>query len=295
MAAALLLGPNDPPPFETLNLESTSRVLLVCDHASCRIPYVLGDLGLSETDRTDHIGWDIGAAAVTRRLSALLDAPALLAGYSRLVIDCNRPAAAPDRIPAVSDTVPVPGNERLDQAAVGMRVDDLFTPYHDAIRAARDRIVAAGDVPLLVAVHSFTPQLRGGAPRPWAIGICWDKDQRMSTPLIERLRAEGLAVGANEPYDFGVLSDYTVPVHAESCGLPSLLIEIRNSEIRTPEAVETWAVRLAGHIRALADLPESQRQEPPPRSPTGPPVTRRGGGRGRHRARGRDRAGEGAA
>lgn len=261
MTAALLLGPHDPPPFETLNPESVSRILLVCDHASCRIPFALGDFGVSEADRTDHIGWDIGAAAVTRRLSALLDAPAVLAGYSRLVIDCNRPAAAPDRIPAVSDSIPVPGNEGLDQAAVGVRVDDLFTPYHDAVRAALDRIEARGEVPLLISVHSFTPRLANGADRPWEIGICWDRDRRMADPLIERLRADGLRVGANEPYDFGVLTDYTLPVHGQDRGRPSLLIEIRNDEIRTPGAVETWAVRLAGHIDVLLELPESQRLE----------------------------------
>lgn len=254
-----LLTPDDPPPFETLNEQGTSRALVVCDHASCRIPSVLGTLGLSEAERTEHIGWDIGAAAVARRLSALLDAPAVLAGYSRLVIDCNRPVGAPDRIPPESDTVPVPGNVGLDRSAIDARITAIFTPYHEAIAAALDRMTAAGPLPVLVAVHSFTPQLVGGDPRPWQIGVCWDKDQRMSTPMIERLRKDGLAVGANEPYDFGVLTDHTVPVHAESRGLPSLLIEIRNDEIRTMEAAETWAGRLAGHIRAVMALPEIER------------------------------------
>ena len=256
-----LLGPNDPPPFETLNEQSASRALIVCDHASCRIPHALGTLGVSEIERTQHIGWDIGAGAVARRLSALLDAPAVLAGYSRLVIDCNRPVGAPDRIPPVSDTVPVPGNAGLDRSAVDARIATIFVPYHNAIAAALDRMTASGLIPVLVAVHSFTPQLVGGDPRPWEIGICWDKDWRMATPLIERLRADGLVVGANEPYDFGVLTDYTVPAHAEDRGLPSLLIEIRNDEIRTADAVETWAVRLAGHIRVLLELPEAQRLE----------------------------------
>ncbi len=256
-----LLGPGDPPPFETLNVRGTSRALVVCDHASCRIPAALGTLGVSEVERTEHIGWDLGAGAVARRLASLLDAPAVLAGYSRLVVDCNRPAAAPDRIPAVSDTVPVPGNADLDQAEADARIAEIFTPYHDAIAAALDRMTASGLLPVLVAVHSFTPQLVGGDPRPWEIGICWDKDRRLADPLIERLRADGLLVGANEPYDFGVLTDYTVPAHAEGRGLPSLLIEIRNSEIRSATAVETWAQRLAGHIRALLDLPESQRPE----------------------------------
>ena len=257
--ATALLGPGDPPAFESLNERGTSRALLVCDHASRTIPAALGTLGLSEAARTDHIGWDIGAAAVTRRLSALLDAPAVLTGYSRLVIDCNRPEAAPDRIPAASDSIPIPGNANLDRAAIEARVAALFTPYHDAIRAALDRMTAAGTLPALVAVHSFTPRMADGAPRPWQIGICWDKDRRMAAPMIERLRADGLTVGANEPYDFGILTDYTVPEHAESRGLPHILIEIRNDEIRAPEAVDSWSTRLAAHLRALLTRPETQR------------------------------------
>ena len=261
---AALLGPDDPPAFEALNARGASRALLVCDHASCAIPAALGTLGLSAAARTDHIGWDIGAAAVTRRLSALLDAPAVLAGHSRLVIDCNRPASAPDRIPAESDSIPIPGNAKLDRAAVEARVETLFTPYHDAIRAALDRMTAAGATaagtpPALISVHSFTPRLADGVARPWQIGICWDNDRRMAAPMIERLRAEGLVVGANEPYDFGVLTDYTVPAHAESRGLPYLLIEIRNDEIRTAAAVDTWSTRLATHLRALLEQPETPR------------------------------------
>ena len=283
---ATLLGPGDPPPYETLNEGSTSRVLLVCDHASCRVPAALGDLGLSETERTEHIGWDIGAGAVARRLSALLDAPAILAGYSRLVIDCNRPLGAPDRIPPVSDTVPVPGNMDLDQAAVDARIAEIFEPYHDAIAAALDRMSAGGRVPFLVAVHSFTPQLAGGDPRPWEIGICWDKDQRMSIPLIERLRAEGLIVGANEPYDFGVLTDHTPARSRRDAG--GALAAHRDPQQRNPNA---------GGGRGLGGAP----RRPHPRAahatgvaasgvrpgliPCGLPITRRSGGRGRPRAR----------
>ena len=177
-----LLGPDDPPPFETLNARGRSRALVVCDHASCRIPAALGTLGVSEVERTEHIGWDLGAGAVARRLSALLDAPAVLAGYSRLVIDCNRPAAAPDRIPPVSDTVPVPGNVGLGPAETDARIAEIFTPYHDVIAAALQRMTASGLLPVLVAVHSFTPQLVGGDSRPWEIGICWDKDRRLADP-----------------------------------------------------------------------------------------------------------------
>ncbi len=261
MASAPLLGPHDPPVVEQVNPNGASRVLLVCDHASCAIPATLGTLGLDEAARTDHIGWDIGAAAVTRRLAALLDAPAILCGYSRLVIDCNRPEAAPDRVPTASDDVPIPGNQDLDDEAVEARIAAIFRPYQAAIAETLDAMSADGTIPLFVAVHSFTPSMADGAPRPWEIAICWDRDRRLSTPMIALLRADGLMVGDNEPYAFGPLTDYTIPAHAERRGLPHVLFEIRNDGIRDDAGADAWAARLAGHLRTVMALPEANRLE----------------------------------
>ncbi len=249
-------GDGDPPPFESLNPNGRCRALLVCDHASCAIPAALGTLGVSEERRRDHIGWDIGAAPVARRLSALLDAQAILAGYSRLVVDCNRPESAPDRIPEMSDSTPVPGNQGLSPAARDARIAAFFTPYHEAIRAALDRRAAAGPPPALVAVHSFTPHMADGIFRPWHIAICWHEDRRMAAPMAERLSAEGWQVGENQPFSVDLESDYTLPVHGEQRGVPSLLIEIRNDLVREPSGVEDWSMRLAGHIRAVLARPE---------------------------------------
>ncbi len=130
-----LLGPDDPPPFEILHPAGRAPLLIICDHASRAMPRALGRLGLDETLLMRHIGWDIGAAEVTRRLAALLDAPAVLCGYSRLVIDCNRGLGDPTSIPEESDGVAVPGNTGLTPAARVARVDGIFRPYHAAIEA----------------------------------------------------------------------------------------------------------------------------------------------------------------
>ncbi len=63
-----LLGPNDPPAFEILHPERAAPLLIVCDHASRAVPRALGQLGLADADLMRHIGWDIGAAGVTRLL-----------------------------------------------------------------------------------------------------------------------------------------------------------------------------------------------------------------------------------
>ncbi|MCA8930183.1 MAG: N-formylglutamate amidohydrolase, partial [Alphaproteobacteria bacterium] len=117
MNRTALLSPADPPPYTVLNPASPVPLLFVCEHAGHRVPAALDGLGIAEADLLDHIGWDIGAEAVTRRLAAIFAAPAVVATYSRLVIDANRPLAHPGSIPEESDARPIPANIGLDAAA----------------------------------------------------------------------------------------------------------------------------------------------------------------------------------
>jgi len=91
-----------------LRPQGAGRFVLFCDHASNYIPPELCDLGLPASELLRHIAWDIGAAGVTEALSEILNAPAVLCGCSRLVIDCNRHLDAADLIPEVSDGTTIP-------------------------------------------------------------------------------------------------------------------------------------------------------------------------------------------
>ncbi len=246
-----LLGPDDPPPFEIHHPGARARALIVCDHASRAIPAALGRLGLPDEATWRHIAWDIGAAELARALSARLDATAILAGYSRLVVDCNRRLDDPSCFVASGDGQRVPGNEQLSDVDKALRAAACHAPYHQAIAARLDAFEAAGVVPALIAVHSFTPVL-GAQARPWNVGILWDRDPRIAVPLLERLRSTpGLAVGDNEPYSGRHPSDYTIGRHAESGGLPHVCIEVRQDELLTPAGIARWAGRLGD---ALAEI-----------------------------------------
>jgi predicted N-formylglutamate amidohydrolase len=245
-----LLGADDPPPFEVINASGRARAILLCDHASWMVPAALAGLGLDESVLRRHIGWDIGAADVARRLAGLLDAPALLAGYSRLVIDCNRPPGVAGSIPAVSDGVAVPGNQDLDGDAARARLDACFTPYHQAVEA----IIAEADDPAILSIHSFTPVM-DGFERPWHVGVLWHGDDRLSAPLLAALRKNPtIRVGDNEPYSGLVPRPYTIPTHGEAPGRPHVAIEVRQDLIDTHHGAEAWANRLAAALGAvLAD------------------------------------------
>jgi predicted N-formylglutamate amidohydrolase len=135
MTSHSLLAPDEPPPFEVVNASATSKYLLLCDHASRRIPRALGSLGLPESELERHIAWDIGAAALARALARKLDAWLALQAYSRLVIDCNRAPDHRDSIPKQSEDTIIPGNAAVSPAEARERAACLFQPYHARIRA----------------------------------------------------------------------------------------------------------------------------------------------------------------
>ena len=240
-----LIGPEDPPPVEILNPDSDPKLLLVCDHASRNFPAAMNKLGLDDPALDRHIAWDIGAGAVTRLLAARFSSTAVLAVYSRLIVDYNRKLDDPTAFPEISDGIVVPGNQGLSEAARIARVISFYEPYHEAIAAQIEAALSAGIFPAIVSIHSFTPMFAGRA-RHWKIGVLWDTDPRIPAPFIRGLR-ERLGddcIGDNEPYSGRDPHDFTVDNHAESRGLPNVSIEIRQDLIDSDTGVEEWA----GHV-----------------------------------------------
>jgi predicted N-formylglutamate amidohydrolase len=252
--SAALLAEDDPPPFAVFNRAGPARILLVCDHASRRIPSRLGDMGLSETDRLRHIAWDIGAADVTQHLAERFDAPAIFCGYSRLVVDCNRHVDDPSLMPAVSDGTRIAANAALGEPERRARIESIYRPYHAAIGALLDELIERHGAPAVLSVHSCTPYMNG-RHRPWHIGVCWERDRRLAGPALEALqRRRDIVVGDNQPYALTSEEDYTIPWHAMRRGLPHLLVEFRQDLIDTPPGARLYGDILLEALReTLAD------------------------------------------
>ncbi|HEY4343839.1 MAG TPA: N-formylglutamate amidohydrolase [Parvibaculum sp.] len=235
-------------PFELINPEGDPRFLVICDHASNALPPGYGSLGLDAGEFARHIAYDIGAGDVSRRLAAKLDCPAVLARFSRLLIDLNRGADDPTLVMKLSDGAIIPANRDVDPfqdaAEFERRLCEFYEPYHAAVAAALARAQADGTAPAIFSIHSFTPVWRG-VPRPWHTGILWDRDDRLPAPLIDGLRAEaGLVVGDNEPYS-GELKGDCLYRHGTQNGLPHALVEIRQDLVADARGQEEWAERLA--------------------------------------------------
>lgn len=248
-----LLTATDGPAFRIIHETGDIPLILLCEHASNRVPEKLHHLGIAESDLQRHFAIDVGAGAVTERMAALLGCAAVLCNFSRLVIDCNRKPDLPAAITLQEDGVTISGNHGLSPADRQVRIDEIFVPFHTAVAQQISRLEKKfKQPPLILSIHSFTPQYRAmPLPRPWHIGIVWNTEKTVSHSILEFLRShQELEVGNNEPYSLipppGVtLPTYTIEHHADAAGRSGFVVEIRNDEIVTPRGIERYAGLLA--------------------------------------------------
>lgn len=219
------------------------RWLVTCDHATNRVPADLGgSLGIGAEDMARHIAYDVGAAGLALALGEALDSPVICSDFSRLVIDPNRGEEDPTLVMKLYDGTIIPANRHVDAVEVERRLDSLYRPYHQAYA----RLAARQADTVILAIHSFTPCLKGRAQRPWHVGVLYSHlDERFSKPLIARLQREAdLCIGDNEPYA-GHLPGDAIDKHALQPGRHNTLIELRNDLIATQSQQCDWAARLA--------------------------------------------------
>lgn len=238
------------PVFRLLNPDGTPSVLLVCDHASNYTPPGDSYLGLPQAAFSRHIAYDIGAAEVTEIMSRLLDCPAVLAGFSRLLIDPNRGEDDPTLVMKLSDGAIIPGNRHLDTKEIEGRKTHYYLPYHQAIAGRIKAVRAQGVTPALISIHSFTPVFQGRV-RPWHIGVLWDRDNRIAQPLLTSLAQDkSLCIGDNLPYSGELIGD-CMNRHGTNNGLPHVLIELRQDLISDRAGAEHWGALLVRHLQPI--------------------------------------------
>jgi predicted N-formylglutamate amidohydrolase len=241
-------------PVERIEGRLEAGVLFVCDHATNVLPKAYGTLGLSADQLERHIGYDIGAAWITRQLAGVFGAPAILSRFSRLLIDPNRGSDDPTLVMRISDGHLVPGNARIGAEEIEYRHRHYWKPYRAAIAAKIEAMLSVGPPPAVVSIHTFTPCWRA-QPRPWEVGILWDSDPRFAVPLIAALASDGFYVGDNEPYDGALVGD-TLDEEVTRRGLAGLLVETRQDLVDTKEKAVAFADRFARLLGPVLTRPE---------------------------------------
>ena len=250
-----LLSPADGGPVTVENAEGRSAVLLVCEHASRKLPASLGTLGLSAEALAAHIAWDPGALAVARRMSGLLDATLIFQNFSRLAYDCNRPPEAPDAMPEVSEIFEIPGNRAISMAERQARVDEIYRPFQRNLAQTITERSKAGRASVIVTIHSFTPIYKGVSRRV-EVGILHDRDTRMADQMLEFVRQDQrFVVERNQPYGPEDGVTHTLREHGLANGLMNVMIEVRNDLIRDETGQGVMAGFLAGLISESLTVP----------------------------------------
>ncbi len=251
----------DPEPYLGIDGDFSRGLILLADHARNRLPDAYGTLGLPLSEFERHIAYDIGVEALTRRMSRILTVPAVLSGFSRLLIDPNRGEDDPTLIRQLYDGAIIAGNYPISDEERDIRLERWYRPYHRAVAEAVERTASqSGMPPLIIAIHSFTPRMQG-YNRPWHISLLWDSDDRAKRLLHQALAKEdNLVIGDNEPYD-GALKGDTMYQHATVNGYPHILIEIRQDLIADEPGQQEWADRLSRALDHVNRQPDIHRQQ----------------------------------
>lgn len=221
----------------------TAPVVVSCEHASAELP---DGWSWPEEDRWllgTHWSYDIGAADLARDLAAALGCPAVLAGFSRLLIDPNRDLDKPTLYRLTAEGRPIHLNAGLTDAERARRLDTLYRPYHRRLSEA----VAARPGALLVAMHTFTPVYEGEA-RHLEVGVLFDHDEALGVHIADALAAGGLHVRLNEPYSGRHGMMFAAQSHADAHGRAAVELEVRQDLAGSPP----WRRRFTGALaRAL--------------------------------------------
>lgn len=245
---------------EVIRPDGRAPVVLVCEHASAVIPAEYGDLGLTGAALTSHVAWDIGARDVAVALSDLLDAPLVAARVSRLVYDLNRPLSSPSAMPARSEVFDIPGNADLSEAERAARHAAYHDPFHAAVaQAVTTQQARVGGPVALITVHSFTPVFNS-VPRAVELGFLYHSQGHLAEAALAVEQAKGRFNSAlNAPYSSMDGVTYTLEKQGEARGLPSLMIEVRNDLIDTPDTAQDIARHLADTLSAaLSPAPKGK-------------------------------------
>lgn len=243
-------------PFELIEGDRSKGLVLLGDHAGRTLPDEYDSLGLPPAEFERHIAYDIGVEAVLRHLAALTGAPAVMANFSRLLIDANRGEDDPTLIRQLYDGTVIKANYPMSAEERERRLNSYYRPYHDAVGSVIASVAKeSGVAPFIFSLHSFTPSMQGTA-RPWHAGVLWDLDDRAPLPLIELLaRDPAIIVGDNEPYD-GALRGDTMYRHAIVSGFSHALLEIRQDLINDDDGAESWARRLTPIVEEVNAMPD---------------------------------------
>ena len=160
-----------------------------------------------------HWGSDIGAKECTEVFARELECEAVLATFSRLIIDLNRPISNMDGLILKSIADPQcefqfnKGNIYIyiyiDLSAqdVYLRISKYYVPFKLQVANILNEI----DPSIHIAVHSFSPSYPGSGPRECELGIMFPQTSPLIDYLVQVFTERKRDFKINYPYDAQML------------------------------------------------------------------------------------------
>lgn len=241
----------EPVPYIRVLPDALSPILLTCEHAASRLP-----AGMASASRAlreileSHWGWDIGAWPLTSELARSSGSSALGGRWSRLLVDLNRRVGDATLIRREAGGVLLPWNRRLQAAETERRILSYHVPYHAEVDRLILRRLVRGIRPLLVSIHTFTPEL-DGERRRFDAGVLFGEHGPLARRLGRALRDCGLTVRYNEPYSGLAGMMYAIDRHGAHHRLACLELEFNQALVGQRSGVRRLAAILARTLPLL--------------------------------------------
>lgn len=233
---------------EIYNQCHAPKFILLCEHASNFIPTKYNNLGLEQAVLNSHIAWDPGALNIAEYMAKYLESPLIFQKISRLVYDCNRPPSEPSAMPTTSEIYQIPGNKGLTQVERDTRTSAYYDVFCDVVSKVIDDQITKNRMPIIVTIHTFTPQYFG-KKRDLDIGFLHDDDHRLVDAILDTALMDiDLKVARNQPYGPADGVTHSLKIHAESRNLLNVMIEIRNDLAVDATAQKSIAKRLSNYL-----------------------------------------------
>lgn len=119
-----------------------------------------------------HRGYDLGALPLAEHLASILAATLHATTVTRLLIDANRSLHHRHLFSEWSRGLPQQAKQQV--------IDTCWQPHRQRLTDAIEATLAAGEVALHIAVHSFTAEL-DGVRRDADIGLLYDPQRHRET------------------------------------------------------------------------------------------------------------------
>jgi len=201
---------------------ASPALVLCCEHASQRLPDGWSWPAQDAWLLGSHWAYDLGAAELTRELAVAFGASAVLARFTRLLVDANRPVESDTLFRQKAEGRVIALNHELSDEDRARRMR-YWRDYHIEL----DQAAQGSPARVLMAVHSFTESYHGESRDHVEVGVLFDRDDALAERVAAHIEQSGVKVRLNEPYSGKQGLIYSVDRHARASGNRAIEIEVR--------------------------------------------------------------------